>query len=155
LTTTKRDQRNTKEEIVMRVKLILLLTTLVIVLFTIGCAGNGMYLASNETNVNLEQANYKIVATNITGHSSAGYLMGVSFSMGSFTQTMALGRVSGTGKQYQEALGEFWKNFEAEHGSPEGRSLGLINVRYDADVLNTLFYTESEIFITADVIEFY
>jgi hypothetical protein len=138
----------------MKVKLLLLLATLVIASLMIGCSGNGLFLASNDTNVNLEGPNYKIVATNVTGHSSAGYLLGFSFSVGAFTESFALVRVSGTGKHYQEALNEFWNNFEKQYGSVEGRALGLINVRYDADVLNTFFYTESRIYVTADVIEF-
>jgi len=120
-----------------------------------GCAGNGAYLATSETNVNLEEANFKIVETNVSGSSSAGYLLGLSFSMGAFTESFALIRVSGTGKQYQEALEDFWNNFEEEHGPAEGRSLGLINVRYDAAVVNTLFYTETVIYVTADVIEYH
>ncbi len=139
----------------MKAKLLLLISAVLLASFIMGCSGNGLLIASSATNVNLEEPNYKIVATNVTGESTAGYIFGFSFSMGAVTESMALARVLGTGKHYQEALVDFWENFENEHGAVEGRALSLINVRYDADVLNTFFYTESRVYVTADVIEFY
>ncbi len=139
----------------MKAKLLVLVSSLFLVTFIVGCAGNGLYLSSNQTLVNLEESNYRIVATNVSGQSTAGYLLGVSWSLGAVTESLALLRVAGPGPQYQAALDELWENFEQQHGSVEGRSLGLVNVRYDADVLNTILYTESTVYVTADVVEFY
>ena len=58
------------------------------------CANTGMFLAMNNTAVELSEDNYEIVATNVTGEAEAGYLLGVSFSAGAATNTVALARVS-------------------------------------------------------------
>jgi hypothetical protein len=47
-----------------------------------------------------------------------------------------------------------WSNFETKNGSAVGRTLALANLRYDAEVLNTFFYTKIKIIVIADVIEF-
>ena len=119
-----------------------------------GCSTSGMFTSANMTNVQLRQANYKIVATNISGESEAGYIIGVTFPAGPLTQTLALARVSGTGMLYQEALENLWKNYEEKYGKAEGDKLALINVRYDTDALNLFLYTSAKIYIRADVIRF-
>jgi hypothetical protein len=130
----------------------------VILLFSLsliyGCSTSGMFTSANMTNVQLRQANYKIVATNISGESEAGYIIGVTFPAGPLTQTLALARVSGTGMLYQEALENLWKNYEEKYGKAEGDKLALINVRYDTDALNLFLYTSAKIYIRADVIRF-
>jgi hypothetical protein len=113
-----------------------------------------MFTSANLTNVQLQQANYKIVAANISGTAEAGYLIGVSFGTGPMTNTMALVRVSGTGMLYKEALENLWKNYEDKYGKVEGDKLALINVRYDTDALNLFLYTSAKIYIRADVIRF-
>lgn len=138
----------------MKRRSLLIALSLIAVAILMGCSGNGLYLSTNTTAVNLEEPNYKVIATNITGKATSGYLLGFSFSWGAATESFALYRVNGNGMQYQEALKNFWENFEKEHGSPIGRSLGLVNVRYDADVANAVFYTENTVIITADVVEF-
>ncbi len=119
-----------------------------------GCSTSGMFTSANLTNVQLQQANYKIVAANISGTAEAGYLIGVSFGTGPMTNTMALVRVSGTGMLYKEALENLWKNYEDKYGKVEGDKLALINVRYDTDALNLFLYTSAKIYIRADVIRF-
>jgi hypothetical protein len=126
---------------------------LLIVSFT-GCSNSGMFLSANVTDVKLSEANYQIIATNITGSSRAGYIFGLSFVSGGEAGTMALARVSGTGMLYQEALENLWANFEEDHGPREDRIIALVNVHYDSDILNLLFYTEVKLFIRADVVEF-
>jgi len=113
-----------------------------------------MFTSANLTNVQLQQANYKIVATNISGTAEAGYLIGVTFPVGPLTHTLALVRVNGTGLLYKEALENLWKNYEDKYGKVEGDKLALINVRYDSDALNLFLYTSSKIYIRADVIRF-
>ncbi len=119
-----------------------------------GCSTSGMFTSANMTNVQLRQANYKIVAANISGESEAGYIIGVTFPAGPLTQTLALARVNGTGMLYQEALSNLWKNYEEKYGKIEGDKLALINVRYDTDALNLFLYTSAKIYIRADVIRF-
>lgn len=126
---------------------------LLIASFT-GCSNSGMFLSANVTDVKLAEANYQIIATNITGSSRAGYILGFSYGTGGQAGTMALARVSGTGMLYQEALENLWANFERDHGPREDRIVALVNVHYDTDILNLFFYTEVRLFVRADVVEF-
>jgi hypothetical protein len=126
---------------------------LLIVSFT-GCLNSGMFLSANVTDVSLSEANYDIIATNITGSSKAGYILGLSAGPGAQVSTFALARVSGTGMLYQEALENLWENFEKDHGHREDKKIALVNVHYDTDILNLILYTEVKLFIRADVVEF-
>ena len=119
-----------------------------------GCAQSGLFAAGNLTQVQLNQANYRIVATDVSGRAEAGYLVGLSFTSGVATQTLALWRVSGSGHLYKEAMADLWANFTAEHGPVTGRKLALVNVRYDSDNLNLLVYAKPKIALRADVVEF-
>jgi len=119
-----------------------------------GCASTGMFTASNLTEVQLQKDNFIIVARNVSGEAEAGYIFGSSFSLGMMTNTVAVLRVSGTGMLYKEALEDLWKNYEAVHGSVEGKKLALVNVRYDADALNLFVYTRPKVMVRADVVEF-
>ena len=94
------------------------------------------------------------MATSVSGEATAGYLLGISFGNGSNQATLALVRVEGEGLLYKEALENLWDNFEQEYGSPEGRQLALVNVRYDTDNLNLLVYTKPKVSIRADIVEF-
>ena len=119
-----------------------------------GCAQAGMFAAANLTSVQLGAGNYKLVATDIEGEAEAAYLVGVSFSSGMSSQSVALHRVKGTGLLYREAMDALWRNYEETHGPVVGKSLALINVRYDADNLNLLAYTRAKLSIRADMVEF-
>ncbi len=119
-----------------------------------GCANSGLFLAANVTSVELSNPNYRVVATNVAGEATAGYLLGVSAAMGLEMRTIALARVQGTGQLYREALEDLWRNFERQHGSPANRRLALANVRYDFEALNLLIYTRPTVSVRADVVEF-
>ncbi|MBF0429663.1 MAG: hypothetical protein HQK83_00170 [Fibrobacteria bacterium] len=119
-----------------------------------GCSNTGMFTATNRTNVELSQPNYEMVATNVTGKAKSGYVLGVSCSMGGQAGALALFRVMGRGHLYHEALTNLWKNYEEKHGSVAGKKLALVNIRYDADLLNLLLYTQVGIAVRADVVEF-
>lgn len=119
-----------------------------------GCATTGAFDSANLTDVRLSEANYEVVATNVTGEASAGYVFGVSGGFYRHMQTLAVARVSGSGFLYGEALQDLWENFRAEHGETEGRNLALVNVRYDTEALNLLVYTEPTVIVRADVVEF-
>ncbi len=138
----------------MKTKLFLAVVLVFSVVIFNSCSNNGMFVGVNQTSVELGEPNYDIVATNILGQSRAGYLLGMSMSMGAATNTFAVARINGTGMLYKEALEDLWKNFQAEHGKIDGRKLALANVRYDSESLNLLVYTEVKIFVRADIIEF-
>jgi hypothetical protein len=138
----------------MRKKLFLSFALLVSLIILSSCANNGMFVGLNQTSVELGEANYEIVASNVLGQSQAGYVLGFSAPLGAATNTFAVARVNGTGMLYKEALEDLWKNFEAEHGKIDGRKLALANLRYDSEALNLVVYTEVKVFIRADVIEF-
>lgn len=119
-----------------------------------GCATSGAYMASNITEVNLGEENYQVVATGVSGEAEAAYLLGVSGGFGMAMQTVALVRLEGDGMLYQAALRDLWSNFARDYGAVEGRSLALVNVRYDAEAINLLVYTRPRVAVIADVVEF-
>ena len=126
-----------------------ILTTLV------GCASTGRFSSTNLTNVELSKSNFRVIATSVYGEASADYLLGFSFAQGGETQTIALIPLGGDRMLYKVALENLWRNFEQTHGNIKGRSLALVNVRFDSDALNVLvFYTRPKISVRADVIEF-
>lgn len=138
----------------MKSKLLIYPVALIGAILLTGCASSGLFFSMNNTAVELSENNYEIVATNVSGEAEAGYILGVSFSAGAATNTLALARVSGSGMIYMEALENLWKNYEEKHGSVIGKKLALVNVRYDSDALNLLLYTSAKISIRADVVEF-
>lgn len=131
------------------------LALLLLVVMLAGCASSGVFSATHITNVELSEGNYQIVATDVAGEATAGYLVGVSAAQGGEMQTIALFRLDGEGQLYQAALADLWRSFENQHGPVDGRSLALINVRYDAEAANYFgLYTRPTIYVRADVIEF-
>jgi hypothetical protein len=131
-----------------------ILSGLFIILFLTGCFNAGAFLSGNQTQIKLAGNNYEIIAKNVSGEARAGYILGLSWSLGLAAETLALVRVTGSGLLYKEALEDLWSNYERDHGSIEGKKLALVNVRYDGDCLNLILYTESRISIRADIIEF-
>lgn len=119
-----------------------------------GCASTGVFNTSHLTNVQLTEGNYRIIATNVSGEASASYILGVSGAVGTELRTFALVRVGGDRLLYQAAFEDLWQNFEAEYGSVDGRRLALVNVRYDSNALNLLLFTQPQVSIRADVVEF-
>ncbi|MEX0646344.1 MAG: DUF6567 family protein [Balneolaceae bacterium] len=130
-----------------------LLTFLSSILF-LGCSNTGAFISGNQTIVNLNEGNYSIAETNITGESSAGYVFGLSYSTGFMASTFAIARVEGSGMLYAEALEDLWENYESAHGPVSNQQLALTNVRYDTDILNLFVYTKVKITVRADVVEF-
>ena len=125
-----------------------------VVSFT-GCATSGLFPSAHLTNVELSEANYRIVAKNVGGEASAGYILGISGAFRGEMQTFGLIRVTGDGMLYQTALDSLWRSVEQQQGQAvEGRRLALTNVRYDTEALNVLLYTQPTVVVRADVIEF-
>jgi hypothetical protein len=135
-------------------KTILSFLFLILLIFLSSCTTGGSFLAHNVTNVELSKPNFKVVAKNLEGYSKASYLIGFTFSSGSVANTLALIRVGGTAKLYDDAIQNIWKNYKDKYGDTEGKKLVLANIRIDNDMLNLLVYTQTEMFVTADVVEF-
>ena len=133
---------------------LLVISLALLIFLATGCSSSGQFSSANLTNVELSENNYRIVATNVSGEAESAYLLGLSFGSGSNQATLALVRVEGKGLLYKEAVENLWENFEQEHGSPVGRQLALVNVRFDTDNLNLLVYTKPKVSIRADVVEF-
>lgn len=124
-------------------------------IITSGCGSTGAFNTASLTEVQLSENNYEIVATNVQGEASAGYILGLSTGVYSRQmQTLAVARVSGSGMIYGEALKNLWNNFRDQYGKVKGRNLALINVRYDTEALNLILYTKPTVSVRADIIEF-
>lgn len=120
-----------------------------------GCINSGAFYASNLTNVELGEDNFKIVATNVHGQSEAGYILGLSGSQGGYATTFALFRVEGDGLLYKAAVENLWAQFEEQHGPVGNRRLALVNVQFDADASNYFgVYSKSVVSVRADIVEF-
>ena len=120
-----------------------------------GCGSAGIFNEGNMTDVRLSQDNYNIVARDVSGESSAAYVLGFTQTTGMATSVNALFKVSGTSKLYADAINGLWKNFEKTNGSIIGKKYALVNVRYDGNVLNLIgLYTSVKITVRADVVEF-
>ena len=132
---------------------LLILSFLAAFIFT-GCTSTGAFLSANQTIVNLNEGNYTIAVTNVTGESESAYVFGLSYSTGLAASTFAIARVEGTGMLYSEALENLWANFEATNGTVRDQKLALVNVRYDTDILNLFVYTKVRVIVRADVIAF-
>lgn len=118
------------------------------------CSTGGTFLAQNLTNIELSEDNFDVVAKDVSGSAYADYLLGLSSSTGSGSNTFALVRVGGTATLYNDAVNSLWRNFEENYGSTEGKNLVLANVRFDTDILNLIVFTKTTLYIHADVIEF-
>lgn len=139
----------------MRTNKIIFIVLLGMISFSLySCASGGIFTEGNMTDVKLASPNYSIVATDISGESTAAYILGATISNGMMTSIYAVARVSGTKKLYSDAVQDLWKNFERTHGSVIGKKYALVNVRYDANALNLFLYTSVVVTIRADVIEF-
>lgn len=132
-----------------------MILAVVVAVFITGCTSSGAFLSANQTVVSLEEGNYSITATNVSGEAEASYIFGLSYSTGFAANTLAIARVSGTGKLYAEALENLWVNYEKNNGMASQRKLALANVRYDSDIINLLLFTKVTISVRADIIEFH
>lgn len=138
----------------MKNKIIFLLLFPALLFLLSACSTGGAFVAHNVTNVELSDSNFKIVDRNLEGYSKADYIIGISYSTGFLTNTLALVRIGGTAKLYDDAIQDLWKKYEEKHGDTKGKRLALVNVRYDTDMLNLLLYTQTKLYINADVVEF-
>jgi len=138
----------------LKQKFLLLLIVPVLLVFLNGCSTGGSFIANNVTNVELSGPNFNIIAENVQGYSKASYIIGFTYSTGNISNTLALVRVGGTAKLYDDAIQNLWKNFRETHPDKESKNLVLANIRFDNDMLNLLVYTQTELYVTADIVEF-
>ena len=127
---------------------------LLLLTFIFGCTTGGSLVTHNVTNVELSDSDFNIVAKNVEGHSSASYLIGLTYSTGSVSNTLALVRIGGTATLYNDAIKNLWDNFYLEHEDAKDKKYVLANIRIDNDMLNLVLYTKTDLYITADIIEF-
>lgn len=118
------------------------------------CGHSGAFIASNSTQVQLQEGNYHIIAKNVTGSAESAYVLGISTSWGITTSSFGLIPLSGSKTLYKDAREELWTVFEEKYTPVENGKLALVNIQYDAATTNYLLYTKAKITITADVIEF-
>jgi hypothetical protein len=138
----------------MRQRLVCLALIPIFITVISGCYSAGSFLSQNVTNVELSDPNFSYVATNLEGTSQADYLIGISFSTGFMANTFALVRVGGTATLYDDAVQDLWEKYKEKNGDIEGKKLALVNIRYDTDILNLFVYTQTKLYIHADVVEF-
>ena len=132
----------------------LLIVVCALAILMTGCANSGMFASSNLTEVQLNKANFKIVQKDVSGEATSGYIFGFSQSLGAASMTFAVAHVSGSQMIYKDALADLWKNAEKTLTTVEGKKLALVNVRYDANVINLAVYTQVTISVRADIVEF-
>jgi hypothetical protein len=121
-----------------------------------GCGNSGAFIASNSTEVQLREANYEIVALNMTGEAETSYVFGASVSWGPATNSYGLIPIGNSAEVslYRDAQTQLWDNIKTKLGEVENRQLALVNVHYDASTANFFFYTWAKLTVVADVVEF-
>ena len=65
-----------------------------------GCASTGMFPAVNLTTTQLAEGNFRVIATDVGGESSAAYILGFASSIGPDIRT-SRARVSSRAKRWQ------------------------------------------------------
>ena len=119
-----------------------------------GCASTGLTASSHQTQVQLGQPNFRMIAVNVSGEASSEAIFGVSYGFGIATSQVALIPLNQDRLIYKNATKSLWANFENEHGPVANRRLALVNVRYDSETINLFVYTRLSAVIIADIIEF-
>lgn len=137
-------------------KKISLLLFLPLAVLLSSCATSGLFTSATVTTVELSEPNYSVAARSVSGVAESDYILGFSGAFRGEMQTFAIFKLEGPDFLYQAALENLWDNFESQTNSQvEGRSLALVNVRYDSEAMNVLgFYTKAQVIVTADVVEF-
>jgi len=118
------------------------------------CTSSGIFASANTTQVQLNKANYKIVATSVTGTATSKYILGLCYGFGIYNTAFGLIPLTKDRALYKLATLDLWTNFETKYGPVQGKRLALINVRYDTQALNLLVYASPTLTIVADVVEF-
>jgi len=133
-----------------------LLLLLILPVLLSSCATSGLFTSAHVTNVELSEPNYTIVARSVSGVAESSYLLGFSGAFRGEMQSLAVYQLDGPKYLYQAALENLWDNYERENNAQvNGRSLALVNLRYDSEAVNVLgFYTKAKVSLSADIVEF-
>jgi hypothetical protein len=133
-----------------------LLLLFVIPMLMSSCATSGLFTSAHITNVELSEPNYTIVARSVSGVAESSYLLGFSAAVRGEMQSFAVYQLNGPDYLYQAALENLWDSYERQNNAQvNGRSLALVNVRYDSEAVNILgFYTKAQVSLSADIVEF-
>ena len=143
-----------KETFTLMKKTIFILPAFVIAILMSSCASSGLTASSHVTNVQLTNANFKVVAINVTGEASSEAIIGVSYGVGLATTQLSLIPLTDERMLYKNAIRNLWADFETKNGPTGNRKLALVNVRYDSEALNLFLYTKVTTAIVADIVEF-
>lgn len=135
-------------------KIIVVLQAMALAVLVSGCASTGLTASTHVTSVQLNSANFRVIATNIAGEASSEAVLGVSYGLGIGATQLALIPLTGDRMLYKTAMQNLWTNFEARNGAVANRKLALVNIRYDSESLNLFFYTKVTTTVVADVVEF-
>lgn len=135
-------------------KPILIVSFVAIGIILDGCASAGLTASLHNTNVKLSTNNYTIIATGVTGEASSEGVLGISYGVGMGAAQFSLIPLTPNRTLYKNAMQNLWDTFEVKNGKVVGRTLALANLRYDAETLNTFFYTKVKVAVIADVVEF-
>ncbi len=101
-----------------------------------GCGSTiGMYPSIAETQTQLNQSNYKVIQTGVTGSASAWYFLNVI--------------PLGDSELYKRAMNDI--RMKVSTGS---RSYSFVNVTQDVSLVTYFIVSKSTVTITADVVEF-
>jgi predicted Zn-dependent protease with MMP-like domain len=120
----------------------------------LSCVSTGLTSSTHRTDVGLANNNYRIVATNVSGEASTESILGASYGVGLGASQFAFIPLTPNRAIYKNAMQNLWANYEAKKGSVVDHPLALVNLRYDTETLNTIFYTKLKVVIVADVVEF-
>lgn len=135
-------------------KRIFVLAAFAVLMLMSSCASSGLTASSHVTNVQLTNANFKVIAINVTGEASSEAILGVSYGVGLATTQLSLIPLTDERMLYKNAIKNLWADFETKNGPTGNRRLALVNVRYDSEALNLFVYTKVTTAIVADVVEF-
>lgn len=142
------------ETIMLMKKMISILSAFSVLILMNSCASSGLSASSHVTNVQLKNANFKVIAINVTGEASAEAVLGVSYGVGLAATQLSLIPLTDERMLYKNAIQDLWADFETKNGPVANRRLALVNVRYDSESLNLFVYTKVTTGIVADVVEF-
>ena len=112
------------------------LMVLISALAVTGCASHGDYRVGNNTAVNLNGNNYRVVKANATGESTGFRLLGI---------------IPFASPKYSVAKANIYKSVQEPLA---GRSIALANQTEDRSTIYVILFSLPKLTLTADVIEF-
>ena len=101
-----------------------------------GCAGSmGSYSPCNDTQVQLSEANYRIIQSGVTGESQCWYFLSLI--------------PAGNTELYKMAMDNLRSKIKVKD-----KSIAIVNVTQDLTIYNYILMSGQRLTITADIVEF-